>query len=282
MNRTAGTKDEAEPTKRLRISSLILIFAAALIAVFTCAMLYVGKLSSEEADQQAHDSEINLFRHVLDSRFIMLARDQFQVGVWDETVKHVSLEFDANYVTDQIVSSLWYNYGLDRTMLVGPKGDLLAYAREAEVDFSPQAAALDPDLRALIAKAAAQYMKNRITIKGGFSARAATVGDRAVMLSEIGNIFEGAFQAIEGKPALVSAMAVTPDVNDVALPDGPPVVMVNAKFIDADELAYLRQQLGFRSLDFLPAGKGGDVTEAHEDIKTLSGSVVGTFVLQSA
>jgi diguanylate cyclase (GGDEF)-like protein len=282
MNRTAGTKDEAEPTKRLRISSLILIFAAALIAVFTCAMLYVGKLSSEEADQQAHDSEINLFRHVLDSRFIMLARDQFQVGVWDETVKHVSLEFDANYVTDQIVSSLWYNYGLDRTMLVGPKGDLLAYAREAEVDFSPQAAALDPDLRALIAKAAAQYMKNRITIKGGFSARAATVGDRAVMLSEIGNIFEGAFQAIEGKPALVSAMAVTPDVNDVALPDGPPVVMVNAKFIDADELAYLRQQLGFRSLDFLPAGKGGDVTEAHEDIKTLSGSVVGTFVWQNA
>jgi diguanylate cyclase (GGDEF)-like protein len=285
MNRTARAKEDGGVTKRLlplRISSLILIFAAALIAVFTCAMLTVGKLSSEEADQQAYNSEISLFRHVLDSRFIMLARDQFQVGVWDETVRYVSLEFDEDYVADQIVSSLWYNYGLDRTMLIAPDGALLAYAREDEIDFSPTAAAIDPDLRALIAKSVAQYMNNRITIKGGFSARAATIGDRAVMLSEIGNIFEGAFQTIEGKPALVSAMAVVPDVNEVALPDGPPVVMVNAKFIDADELAYLRQQLGFRSLDFIPAGKAGEVTGAHEDIKTLGGAVVGTFVWQNA
>ena len=285
MNRAARATGEGGEAKRLlplRISSLILIFAAVLIAAFTCAMLYVGRLSSQEADQQAYNSEINLFRHVLDSRFIMLARDQFQVGVWDETVQHVSLDFDEDYVTDQIVSSLWYNYGLDRTMLIGADGTLLAYAREEEVDFSPEAATLDADLKALIGKAVAQYMKNRITIKGGFSARGATVGDRAVMLSEIGNIYEGAFQTIEGKPALVSAMAITPDVNEVPLPDGPPVVLVNAKFIDADELAYLRQQLGFRSLDFLPTGKTDDTVGAHEEIKTLSGQVVGTFVWQNA
>jgi diguanylate cyclase (GGDEF)-like protein len=285
MNRTARAKDASGASTRLlplRISSLILIFAAALIAVFTCAMLYVGKLSSQEADQQAYDSEISLFRHVLDSRFIMLARDQFQVGVWDEAVQKVSLDFDQDFVTDEIVYALWYYYGHDRTMLVGPDGRLLAYAREAEVDFSPTAFAIDADLKALIDKAVAQYMKNRISIKGGFSARAATVGDRAVMLSEIGNIYQGAFQMIEGKPALVSAMAVTPDVNEVALPDGPPVVLVNAKFIDADEIAYLRQQLGFRSLDFIPAGKRIDATGAHEDIKTLSGAVVGTFVRQNA
>jgi diguanylate cyclase (GGDEF)-like protein len=285
MNRIRRTKSEGSATQRLRplrISSLILIFAAVLIGVFTCAMLYVGRLSSEEADQQAYRSEINLFRHVLDSRFIMLARDQFQVGVWDEAAKNISLDFDEDFVTDEVVYALWYYYGHDRTLLVGPDGKLLAYAREAEVDFSPTAIDIDPDLQALIGKAAAQYMKNRITIKGGFSARAATVGDRAVMLSEIGNIYEGAFQTIEGKPALVSAMAVTPDVNEVALPDGPPVVMVNAKFIDADELAYLRQQLGFRSLDFIPGGKPDDTTGAHEEIKTLSGQVVGTFVWQNA
>src|SRR4051794_187533 len=104
MNRAGRAKEDGGAPQRrllpLRISSLILIFAAALIAVFTCAMLYVGKLSSEEADQQAFDSEINLFRHVLDSRFIMLARDQFQVGVWDEAVQKVSLDFDQDFVTD--------------------------------------------------------------------------------------------------------------------------------------------------------------------------------------
>src|SRR3954463_9539994 len=111
MNRTARAKDASGASKRLlplRISSLILIFAAALIAVFACAMLYVGKLSSQEADQQAYDSEISLFRHVLDSRFIMLARDQFQVGVWDEAVQKVSLDFDEDFVTDEVVYALWY------------------------------------------------------------------------------------------------------------------------------------------------------------------------------
>ena len=290
MNRSARSNEERGATKRLlplRISSLILIFAAVLIAVFTCAMLYVGRLSSAEADQQARASEVNLFRHVLASRFIMLARDQTQESIWDESVRNISLNFDPDYVSDELVAAFWFNYGLDRTMLVRPGaqtgGDkLLAYARGDEVDFSPTAFTLDADMQALIDKAVAQYMKNRITVKGGFSARAATVGDRAIMLSEIGEIFEGAFQTIEGKPALVIATAIVPYENEVALPDGPPVILINAKFIDADEVSYLRSQLGFLSLDFVAAGgKSDDLPGAHEEIQTLSGQVVGTFVWQN-
>ena len=279
---------EPGPTGHLlpvRISSLILVFAAALIAIFTASMLYVGWLSSQEADQQAYGSETRLFRNVLDSRFTMLARDQFQEGVWDEAVKHISLKFDRDWVESEMVGGFWYNYGLDRTLLVAPGYKVLAYAREGEVDFSANALTLDADLKALIDRATAQYMQNRITIQGGFSARAATIGDRAVMLSEIGNIFEGAYQNIEGKPALVSAMAIVPDQNEVALPDGPPIVLINAKFIDADELAYLRHQLGFPSLDFI-AGSGqaakAPIAGAHEDITTLSGTVIGTFTWQNA
>src|SRR5689334_21920876 len=164
MNRSARSNEERDATKRLvplRISSLILIFAAALIAVFTCAMLYVGKLSSEEADQQARAAEVNLFRHVLASRFSMLARDQTQESVWDESVRNISLAFDPDFVTDETVTALWYNYGLDRTLLVGPGTEpgsleLLAYARGSEVDFSPTAFALDADMQALIEKAVAQ------------------------------------------------------------------------------------------------------------------------------
>ncbi|GAB2177329.1 diguanylate cyclase domain-containing protein [Dongia sp. agr-C8] len=284
MNRSARASEERGEARRLlplRISSLILIFAAVLIAVFTCAMLYVGRLSSQEADQQARASEVNLFRHVLASRFIMLARDQTQESIWDESVRNISLDFDPDFVTDETVTALWYNYGLDRTLLVGPGYKLLAYARGSEVDFSPTAFTLDADLQALIDQAVAQYMKNRITIKGGFSARAATVGDRAIMLSEIGEIFSGAFQTIEGKPALVSATAIVPYENEVALPDGPPVILVNAKFIDTDEVSYLRSQLGFQSLDFVAAGGGDALSGTREDIKTLSGEVVGTFVWQN-
>jgi len=290
MNRNlraqASGTDEPGPTGNLlpmRISSLIVIFAAVLIGTFTAAMLYVGWLSSEEADQQAKASETRLFRNVLDSRFTMLARDQFQEGVWDDAVKHISLKFDRDWVENEMVAGFWYNYGLDRTLLVAPGYKVLAYAREDGVDFSPSALTLDADLKALIDRATAEYMHNRITIQGGYSARSATVGERAVMLSEIGNIFEGAYQNIEGKPALVSAMAIVPDQNEVALPDGPPVVLVNAKFIDADELAYLRHQLGFPSLDFA-AGTGPEAkaTGAHETIKTLSGQVIGTFSWQSA
>src|SRR5262249_45913185 len=104
----------------VRISSLIVVFAAVLIAIFTAAMLYVGWLSSKEADQQAYASETRLFKNVLDSRFTMLARDQFQQGVWDDAVTNIVLHFDRDWVENQMVSSFWYNYGLDRTLLVAP------------------------------------------------------------------------------------------------------------------------------------------------------------------
>src|SRR3954454_16309497 len=110
MNRDLRTQangaEESGPTSHLlpvRISSLILGFAAVLIAVFTASMLYVGWLSSDEADQQAYGSETRLFRNVLDSRFTMLARDQFQEGVWDEAVKHISLKFDRDWVETELV-----------------------------------------------------------------------------------------------------------------------------------------------------------------------------------
>jgi len=212
----------------------------------------------------------------------MLARDQTQESVWDESVKNLALKFDPDFVSDEVVTALWYNYGLDRTLIIGADGKLLAYARGSEVDFSPSAFPLDADMQALIGKAVAQYMKNRITVKGGFSARAATVGDRAIMLSEIGDIYEGAFQTIEGKPALVSATAIVPYENEVALSDGPPVILISAKFIDTDELAYLRQQLGFQSLDFIPAHATDDPSGTHEEIRTLSGILVGTFVWENA
>src|SRR5689334_18006164 len=107
-----GAPGPTGPLLPVRISSLILVFAAALIAVFTAAMLYVGWLSSEEADQQAKASETRLFRNVLDSRFTMLARDQFQEGVWDDAVKHISLKFDRDWVENEMVAGFWYNYGL--------------------------------------------------------------------------------------------------------------------------------------------------------------------------
>jgi diguanylate cyclase (GGDEF)-like protein len=81
----------------------------------------------------------------------------------------------------------------------------------------------------------------------------------------------------------VSATAIVPYENEVALPDGPPVILINAKFIDADEVSYLRSQLGFQSLDFVAADAKSDaLSGAREEIKTLSGQVVGTFVWQNA
>ena len=289
MNRDSRALEEHGPTGHLlpvRVSSLILAFAAALITVFAGAMLYVGWLSSREADRQAYQSETRLFEHVLNSRFTLLARDQFQAGVFDEAVEHASLSFSQDYAIDDLVDALWNNYGLDRTLVVAMNGKPLAYAREDNVEFNPRTMVLDDDLRALIDRAVAQYRQNRNAFNNGIGVHTTTAGDRALLLSEIADIFQGAFQNIEGRPAFVSAMAIVPNRSEESLLNAPPVVLVNAKFIDTDELDYLRHQVGFHSLDFIPGAPEGHTRDqilgAHEDIVTLVGTVIGTFVWQNA
>lgn len=258
MNRHAGSGEDNLATGRLypvRIASLIFIFAASLIVLFALAMLYVGARSSQEADRQAYENDIELFENTLNSRFTLLARDQYSLSAWNRHLARLNQVQDPDRILAAMVDSLWYQFGHDRTLLIGPAGQVLAYARKGAIERNPAAITLDADLTLLVDKARARYRGNPAAPENGGGA-----------------VFEAAFQTIEGEPALLSAMALAP-----ADPTQDAAVLVSVKFIDGDLLEYLNAQLSFNALHF-NTNPPPNLPATHKTITSLSGQRLGAFI----
>lgn len=260
----------------LRISTLVFLLAGALIALATTSLVFVGHIASKEADEQAAANELRLFDNALRDRFLLIARDQLSVARWDRAVQNVVLAFDKAYIRDELVDSLWYDYGHERTYFVAPGGTVLAEAARDTVDFSGRRLREEDDVRRIAEEATRRHGQHRISIPGGF-------GQMPVPRTQIDRIAALGFAHIDGRAALVSAMAIVPDDGVVALPGTPPVILVSAKFIDAELTGDLNAQLAFRDLAFSEgAVTDGSGAAAGETIVSLGGKTLGRFTWASA
>lgn len=261
MNRDSDAGDDTQEselaeTARLypvRLSSLIFAFAALLIVLFACAMVFVGLRSSGEADRQARASDLALFDNTLNSRFMLLARDQHALMTWKI---YLDRQFPADKTRSHIeamVSGLWYQFGHDRSLLIAPDNKLLAYAREGVVSRDATAIPVDDDLKQLVEKAIAQY--------------------RAEPDALAGTLFEATFARIEDAPAMLSAMVLA-DPGDRQQILG---VLVSVKFVDGDLLEYLNNQLSFNALNF-NVHPPADLPRPHRLVTSQSGEVLGAFL----
>lgn len=265
-NKTTGTLD-------WRISTLVFLLAGTLISLATASLVFIGYVASKEADAQAAENQLRLFENVLRNRHFLVARDQLSVARWDRSVANISIRFNRKFVRDEFVDSLWYDYGHDRTLLIGPGAEVLADASKGSVAFARRTLGLDDQLRRVAEKAVERHNRNRIEIKGGF-------GQKSVPGNRIDEVAEFAFVSIEGRPAMVSAMAIVPDDGEVALPERPPVILLSAKFIDETFAAELNGQSAFHGLQFKP-GVATDREAASEgaqwNLHAEDGSALGAF-----
>lgn len=268
MVATGNESMRGSKTGPLRISTLVFLLAGALIALSSFALLFVGFIATHTANRQAHRHGTQLFDNAIHERMMLIARDQLSVARWDKTVANVVLAFDKAYVQNELVDALWYDFGHDRMFFIGANGRLVAEAERNRVDFSGHGP-LSPDVQVAAKLATTLHMANRIEIDGGF-------GQRSVPSAYIDKIAALGYGSVDGRPSLISAMAIVPDDGDVALPEGPPAVLVSVKFIDADLLSDLTGQLAFRGLMFSAQDENGPLPTRA--VRTISGLALGSFV----
>lgn len=264
MTAASGSEGKGTQVSPRRLSRLVLAFAATLITLSTLSLLYVGRIASEEADQQAAVTERTLFVNALKDRQSLIARDQLSVSRWDRSVKYITLKFREAFIEEEFVGSLWFDFGHDRTFLFEPGGEIVMSAHEDRVDFTRRTADPAGDLALIAKRAVDRHNANRIAIAGGF-------GQKQVTSSEVGRIAEFAIAEIDGEPMIATAMAVVPDDEEVALPDGAPFIVISAKPIDGDLVRDLNSQLDFADLTF-SSGTGGKVP-----LVSASGRAIGSF-----
>lgn len=252
-----------------RLLRLIIAFAVSLIVVSSSSLLYVGRIASTEADRQAAAAELKLFENALRDRQNLMARDLLFGARWDSAVEGIVIEFDEDFVRDDFLSMLWWDTGLERMFIIDPEGRVVASSREDRIDFTKRELASDEDLSIVARRAVETHMRYRIPVNDGY-------GQRVVKSSDIGNISVHDFAFIDGAPAMVSAMAIVPDEEEVVLPEGAPFILVAARALDREMVRDLNSQLAFEDITFSHQA-GGKVP-----VVTASGKPVGSFSWESA
>ncbi|MDM7982652.1 MAG: diguanylate cyclase [Rhizobium sp.] len=249
---------------RFGLPAMVKLFSIVLITLSALSLLFIGYIASRKADDIAAKKQIILLENVLRDRQSLLARDQLGLARWDRSVKYITLKFHASYVIEEFVSSLWYDFGHERSFLIGPDGRVLMSAWQDEVDLTARDLKPGDDLRAIAELALTRHHAHRTTIDGGF-------GQRPVPASQVHAIAAFGFAEVEGEVMLATAMAIVPDDGEVALPEGDPVILVSARPIDADLVADLNSQLEYEYLQFNRNGDG------LLTVKSADGQALGSF-----
>ena len=228
---------------RIGLPTLVKLFSLVLITLSALSLLFIGYIASRKADDIAVEKQILMLENVLRDRHSLLARDQLGLARWDRSVKYITLKFRPSYVVEEFVSSLWYDFGHERSFLIGPGGRLLMSAVQDEVDLTARDLKPGEDLKAIAELALTQHHAHRTTIDGGY-------GQKQVPPSQVHAIAAFGFAEIDGDVMLTTAMAIVPDDGEVALPDGDPVILVSARPIDAELVADINSQLEYGGLQF--------------------------------
>lgn len=260
----AGLNAVKTPERRFELLTLVRVFALVLITLSALSLLFVGYIASRKADDMAIEKQFALLDNVIRDRQTLLARDQLGLARWDRSVKYITLKFRASYVTEEFVSSLWYDFGHERSFLVGPGGRLLMSAWQDEVDLTARQLKPGEDLRAIADLAIARHQQKRTAIEGGY-------GQASVPASDVHHIAAFGFAEIDGDIMLVSAMAIVPDDGEVALPEGDPVILISARLLDQEFVADLNRQLEYIGFSFNRNGDG------QMPVISVDGKLLGSF-----
>lgn len=280
MNETPNPKtvlrrsgDVIDQSSKKYIVRLAFILASVLILLASVSLLFVGRFASAEADRQAVTNQQALLKTALEGRFLLIARDQLSLARWDQSVRKISLRFDEDFVIDEFIDSLWFDFGLDQNLLVGPDDHILAGSKEDTVSFDTGEIATDNTLYRFVELARDQYMQNRIRLENGYGQRPLPLGE------EFAHPVHGFIEQSD-KVAMVHAMAVVPDDGTFALPDGKPVVLISAMYIDNELVGELGRQLGFSGMHFERTPAASGIVNTYT-ILSPTGTFLGNFSWQS-
>ncbi|MBU1231575.1 MAG: diguanylate cyclase [Proteobacteria bacterium] len=266
--------DRSDFTSKGHIAKLALSLACVLIVLASVSLTFIGLVASREADRQASSNQQLLLDSALNYQFALMARDQLSLARWDTSVLKISQNFDRDFVIDEFMDSLWFDFGLDRSLLVGPDNKVLAESFEDDVRFNTRQLTSNDPLYQIVERARAAFFIHRITIPGGF-------GQQLISSVAPGTQAAQGFFLLDDQVVMANAMAIVPDDGVYALAEGNPVVLVSAIHLGKDFLADLNDQLSFSDLTFIQLQSSSSDQPLHKIISP-SGEVLGAISWHSA
>jgi diguanylate cyclase (GGDEF)-like protein len=266
--------DRVGRSSKGHIAKLAFVLTSVLIILASISLLFIGLVASREADRQASVNQQLLLDIALKNRFDLIARDQLSLARWDESVRSISRYFDPDFVADEFMDSLWFDFSIDRNLLIGPDNRVVAESLRDDVQFDTRQLDVTNPILILVEQARALFFKHRIVIGDGY-------GQERVSATASGKESVHGFLLLDDQVVMINAMAIVPDDGNYSLPDGNPVILLSAIYLDEELIGDLNSQLSFTNMQFthtesLPAH------HQHHSISSLTGEPMGSFSWSSA
>ncbi|MCS0496682.1 bifunctional diguanylate cyclase/phosphodiesterase [Ancylobacter sp. MQZ15Z-1] len=211
-----------------RAGDRMIIAVALVIVAAVVAMAGFAFVAAERIDMASRARWSSVVVESLQRRASSLQRDLASFAHWDESVLRTAYFLDVDWVHENFGHWLYKTQRHNRSYIVLDSG--VAYASVdgelTPVDKAPfDADAILPLVRGVQSAYAAR------------SHEAATAPKMEDGRSrELPPVFRAGYMRVEGHPALVGAISITPDYGRVVPPSGLPPIAVTVLFMDADFL----------------------------------------------
>ncbi|MES0808286.1 diguanylate cyclase [Roseibium sp. SCPC15] len=252
-----------------RITLWVYGLAALLIVLSTASLTFIAYMAWREGDRRALESEQLRLARTLNDAHREIARDQISMSQWDQTFEAVQRPIDETFIDTELMEVIWEEFGLDRTFIIDPSGNLIAQAIEDETHFgSRQLAPMHP-IRRIAKKSRNAFNKRQ---ENSTSAFARWYMPQSSLLDIA--VFD--FAIIDGTHAFLSAVPILPDEGQVSLDQEYPAIMVSAIYFNDDWTAELNDQLSFGDFRFYQGAPEREHPTNHL-VRSEDGEVFGYF-----
>ena len=216
------------------ILAVALVVCAAIVAMGAFALL-----AAERVDAAARQRWDELVAHALESRTSLLQRDLASFAHWDESVLRTAYFLDVDWVHRNFGKWLRDHEGHDRSYIV--LGTSVAYAAVEGRQVPAEQAPDQPVAGERAPFDARAILPFVLDVQKAFAEQPSHAGTAAGL--GVPSVFRAGYVRVEGRPALVGAISVTPDYGRVIPPEQPPPVAVTVLFIDQPFLDDLARDL---------------------------------------
>jgi diguanylate cyclase (GGDEF)-like protein len=232
------------------------ILIGAAIAFFGVILLAIIAYAGWSANQTATDSERTLLENALNQRIARVLNEQKSVAWWDDAVTKITDEaIDLDFVDSNFGVFLTETYGHDEVYILnGEDRPLYAFldaARQEPASYERRR----PAVEALVVEARKGEPSTLKTRPDSFrdSQKSYHTLAGAVQTAH----WAGHIMSVDGKPAVVAALTIVPNVN-MDLLKGTPNLLISVRYVDEDFISEIAGSLLLKDLALAPEAQKGD------------------------
>jgi diguanylate cyclase (GGDEF)-like protein len=223
----------------------LVVALGALVGTAVVALVGFSVMVAEGVDRDGARREVTLARGGLAALETKIRHDLSAFAYWDEAVAHTLDKVDTPWLHRNLGQRLHQNEGHDRSYIVQADGQPIYAAIDGLLVLADRYDHVRQQVEPIV-----REVQNLHAQRASARAWGGEAGGSAARLEPMSR---SAYRRIDGRPALVGASTVVPNLNNALLGDRGPVVVVGVSFLDGHFMQGFADDLSIEQVELQDA-----------------------------